>query len=831
MSGNGHKAIQVIAIFTITAFFCERAIAQGLRFNGLEKTIEERTSVDIRGLRSRICDDSLCVAFDFKLFEEAQLGYIFQLKTGKSGKSPTINLFYEGDVGRSVMRVIYEGRRFITSVNLPGEGHRGMWMRLRMRLDPRKDSVYLKIEGVGEANGYLDLPDKIRPDLSFGKRKYILEVPSIAIKDLTVTTDAESISFPFNEDSGTRASSDIPLVFADISNPRWLANDYCHWRKEFQISSGSFLCAGYDTIRHQIYAINRDSITLDNIASKRTTTALMPGRCPVKITLGTSFVNPSDQKIYVYELYYRDNPGGNPSMASLNLDSLKWTSVTDSRISMQSHHHGEWLDVDSGQFLTFGGFGNSSYSGNFRKFDFQTKEWEESPVSGDGKLWPRFFQAMGYDHSSDRLYIFGGIGNENGDQFIGHQYFYDFHEVNPHTMESRLLWSVNWKGSNRVPARNMIIPGDGNFYVLFYPESLTESEVSLYRFSMKDGSFKELGDCFPIYSDRISANANLYYDKALQTLIATVEESQDDIRSKITAYTLSFPPKPLTTSTVFRRRVKRTMILTVSLLLVMSLVLFYLRKRRLNAIKRMTAKPEEPSEPKIDSILLFGPFKAFDHEGQDISSLFTGKLRLLFCLLLQAGESGLGSNEISFLLWPEKEGNESKNIRGVTINKLRKALSGIKGVSVEIAEGRYCLKSSEDFYCDLLAILNILGSKRPDINTLISSLSKGKFLSLETDPVLDGLKEDVEMKIEPVVMDEMLSLFKKKLFKGAIDCAEIIFCIDPFNDDALTYMVLSLRQLQMDSEARRRYMEFTSRYKKDYQEDYPRRYEEIRLLI
>lgn len=803
------------------------APAQGLRFLGLERKIEERTSMEIRGVRNMKCRDSLCIDFEFRCYEDSPLGYIFQLITTRK-QEPVINLFYDGLNGNGELRVIWEGRRFIAITQLPPQGERDHWISFHMKLDPREDSVYIKVSDMATVSGAIELPNKIYPNIGFGKRDYILEVPSVAIKNLSIQADSRAITFPLDEDSGTLALSNRPFAHAKVKNPHWLATDNLRWKKEFSVSSSSFMCAGYDTLQHRIYSISRDSIYEKSLASGSLTARALAEKCPVKSFLGTSFVNPNDSLVYIYEAYMQgDAPA--PTMASLDPVTLTWSVQSYDRQDMELHHHAEFFDKFNEKLLIFGGFGQRKYSGVFRACDLESGKWMEVPLrGGDGKLWPRFFQSMGYNERDGQLYIFGGMGNEIGDQIVGHDYFYDLNIVDPGSMESRQVWDIRWKGRNKVPGRNMILPGDGWFYVLFYPESFTDSEVSLYRFRMVDGRFEELADKFPIFSDRISSNTNLFFDERLQTLIAIVEESPDDIRSTVTAYTLAYPPKPLTAPTVVKRR--RRLMIEWSLLAATAAiaVVFIVRRKRNRSGVDDDVEPEE-SERRVNALYLFGPLNAYDRDGRDVSMRFSEKLRLMFCLLLQAGEGGISSKEINFLLWPEKEEREAKNIRGVTISKLRKALSDIDGVTIEYAGGRFRFTCGDDFFCDYIAVKKILESERPDRNALVNLASRGKFLSYETDPVLDGMKEEMESRIEPAVIDEMTLRFKKKQYKGVIKCADIIFGIDPLNDAALAYMILAMRKLDMDSEARIKYREFVTRYRKDYDENYPRKYEDLRL--
>src|SRR5690606_32738644 len=82
---------------------------------------------------------------------------------------------------------------------------------------------------------------------------------------------------------------------------------------------------------------------------------------------------------------------------------------------------------------------------------------------------------------------------------------------------------------------------DSSLYTLCYPEHFSETSLRLYRFSLKDGSYEILGDSIPIRSDKITTNANLYFDKGLNNLYALVQEFEDDISSELKVYSLAFP--------------------------------------------------------------------------------------------------------------------------------------------------------------------------------------------------------------------------------------------------------------------------------------------------
>lgn len=67
------------------------------------------------------------------------------------------------------------------------------------------------------------------------------------------------------------------------------------------------------------------------------------------------------------------------------------------------------------------------------------------------------------------------MGNESGDQVIGRCYFHDFYKVDLQEMRVQKLWDISEGQPNMVPAQDMVILNDSCFYVLRYPESVSNS--------------------------------------------------------------------------------------------------------------------------------------------------------------------------------------------------------------------------------------------------------------------------------------------------------------------------------------------------------------------
>lgn len=805
---------------------------QGLHFSGLDVPIGQRTSLEIFHNARPFVSDSLVVRFSLRLesSRSEDLGYICHVETGKSKKSPVIRLLMDSDYGSRTFHVIWEGQRFITDVRIPRDSLEGRWFPCTMVFNLADGSISLNVADNWHSSGKIDLPRILRPYLVFGRYEDLTDVSQFSIRDLEIHGRNRHWVFPLSEDGGSTATCKGSFRTGRVQQPYWLAKDASNWKRIFSNASDNYQYAGFDPITHRFLCFSSDSISYVSLNEATRQDFRFTTPCPVASSLGTSFVSPLDSALYAYEMYYPNEMllARAPSFAVLRPGSLDWEALSSEAFDKQFHHHNEFFDTTGHRLIVYGGYSYKKYNGTFYSFSLDSLRWSTlTPVTGDD-LWPRFLGAMGHDPSSGLLYLFGGKGNESGDQVVGSQYLYTLHSVDLRTMTCRKIWQIPWHGENIVTGRNMVIDGTGHFYVIGYSESHTNTELKLYRFSIEDGSFEILADPIPFYSDRITCVANLYYDRQMSKMIATVEESEDDIHSHVSAYLLDYPPRKAGVSATIRHR--RTVLawtLFCSLLLGAALFAFVsiLRNRR----KRMTDSPPVPEldKPRPNSIMLFGGVTARDRNGNDVTPQFTGKLRQMFCMLLRRGSEGMSSRHLGSLLWPDRSDSETKNVKGVTVNKLRKVLAQMDGVSLVSREKRFYLEMKEPFWCDYAQLQKLLSDRRPDMDGVLSILARGRFLTEETDPIYDKMKESEAALVEPVMISEMHRRFGQKQHQTCLACANILFTIDPLHGEALSYAIRSLQAMEKTEEAKALYNRFITRYEKDYGEAWPKSYESI----
>lgn len=808
------------------------AFPQGLKFCGSEYPIAERTSYDVFDSDPPVFTGRFGVAFDMALYPETEIGYIIRIKNEKSHK--IYNLFYDGQGGNLLFRLNEEGRSSLITAEIErSELPDAYWFRMKIDFDLTGDSVSLTIHDRTFRAGNVGLPDRYYPVLLFGKSDYIIDVPSFAIRNLCVGDDPKYM-FPLRESEGNVVYNARGRAAGRVVNPQWLINDAYHWRFRAAFASQTVAGANYNPERKEIYYFNRDSIFVYDVKSGETAAHAFCGRCPVELTLGTNFVDAKRGRLYAYEVYSENSPPlPAPTVAGLDLTDYSWCPECTELLPTQLHHHGAYYDPELEQYTIFGGFGNMHYSKNFHTFDLHDRTWRTLGGFTGDTLCPRYFSSVGYLKDNNSVYVFGGMGNESGEQVVGRYYFYDLHRVDLTTKRITKLWEIPWDKANVVPVRGMVIPDDKCFYTLCYPESRSDSFLRLYRFSIADGSYEILGDSIPIHSDKITTNANLYYDEQLNDLFATVQEFDDDIVSDMKVYALAFPP--ITAEDLADWPGTRARNLKYALVLLGCLLAFgagFVALRRLrrgygddrDGILYPDAAQDRDSTARPDSISLFGDFTVRDRHNRDITYLFSVRLRQTFCLILQhSAEEGISSQRLSSLLWPDKPEDKVKNSRGVTINHLRKILGEMDGIELIHSKGCFKLVQSEPFYCDYTRCCEIISSGEAggSRDELIRILGRGKFLKGSDQPLFDSFKEQMERMLEPVLQLEMEKSFAAEEYPATLRLAGIVFDIDPLNDEALAFQVKALHKLKQHDQARISYQTFAAEYKKTFGCDYP----------
>lgn len=824
---------QAAILITLLLTISGTSFGQGLKFRGLESRIEERTSFEVFAKKEMTFENELRIDFRMATFPPSRFGYILRLND-RNNPGRSWNMSYDSRGDKTVIRINEEGRRSVIYAEMEKEDFKEYsWHDISLVFDCVAGRILLSIDGEVRSADIVKNETRIRPTLYFGLSQFVVDVPSFAIKDLRIGDGHKDFIFPLDEYKGNVVHDSRGRNRGRVTNPEWLVNKAARWEHVKTLVSEVPAGVYYDPLRKEIGCYSHDRLQTFSITENTLDWKEGYGECPVNILLGMNYI--SSDTLVAYELSDWTERLGAPSAAALDLKTLEWKVLSRSRTEGPMHHHGGFMNKYSGKYMFFGGYNGILYNGDFYELDAEEgwrKVWKDKLVASD--LYPRFFASAGTDENGEFLYIFGGMGNESGEQVVGRRYFYDLHRIDLRTGDCETLWSITPPGQDFVPARNLIVDGDC-FYVLCYPEYLTTTTVHLYRFNIADGSHEVMADGINVISDKIWSSSALYLDRELGQFIVTNMNVDNDLCPVTEIHTLSYPPVPEITDSSDNTRSTAVLSLAgvIILLAITAAGTVQVRRRKnrerqksdyLNAKvdprKRLFRQKERP-----DSIYMFGDFTAIDSSGNDISGNFSKQQKVILGLLFKYYDEGLPSTRISSILWPDKEEAKVKNSRGVTINNLRKNLKQMKGISIEFSDRLYRLRLEEPFYCDYLKFIELL--EKGERNESLAILSRGRFMREAKEDTFDSFKGKLEDKITPVLLEEAEKRFSNGDFRATIEIADMMFSYDSLDENALHYSVRSLLALNDKDDALLRYSNFITLYQKENGESYPIRFEKV----
>ena len=830
------------------------AYSQGLLFQANDKEIKERTSLQIFQEGKIPCfTKNFQLSFELSIRDFDTFGYVFLLKEDQ-GKTKYSFTYTYLDGENSTFKFNTDGKENHYSLNLRNDALAYQWIPVSFAFDLQQDVLTIRIGDNEKKITSLGLKDTFCPHLFFGRYDYILDMPTFAIRNLKLEGDrSHSYTFPLNENEGEEVHTSTGKVLGTVVNPVWLINGSYHWEKLFEYSFQTPSGITFEPDSQRLIIFSQDSLLTYNLLKRQPQKYSYSNKLPVKLQLATHFMNTTDGKLYVYEL--NNLPLGDATVAALDLNNQEWKQTGVAALPVQLHHHDGFWDETTGKYLVFGGFGNKRFNNTFLEYDIEGDRWDTLSYSGD-RIIPRYFSGMAVNKNREHIYVFGGMGNESGEQSVGRNYLHDLYLLDRKQQSVRRLWQ-NASDHRLVVARDMILTPDEKYiYALCYPEYLSDTYLQLYRLTVDDGTMKALGDSIPMRSEEIMTNANLYYNSLTHEYYCTTTEFDKKGHTVIRTYVLSAPPVSLDEIRSYGSRssleIRWLWIMAgIGVLLLAGGVLFVRKKRgkQRNAVlesssvlmsppvgrepdksvqgKETLAKEDfESSLVRPNAVYLFGPFTVIDRNGRDITHLFSSRLRQVFIyILLHSTHNGVLSASLNEVFWPDKPDDKVKNLKGVTINQIRKNLAELDGVELVHDKGYFRLVFT-DCYCDYFRFRTLKNAEEVE-NELGILLMRGKFLDGMDAGMMDHFKQKVEEFLSSFLPLEIERLYQQHKYDAVIRFCNVLFRVDPVNELALAYGMHALNHTGSSQEAILQYSLFVREYRQMMNEEYSISYAEL----
>ena len=595
-------------------------VAQGgLTFISNDKPKDERTSYRVFENEMNF-QKNLKISFEMNFYSPLFIGEILTIKNIRNQKA--ISLYYKytyNEENESFIQINRVGEKKLYQKKIPEDILiNGTWINVEVDFDFVNNIIVFDFNG-----NRIKIPENFerkedKYDLVFGKNDIYFDVPSFKIKNLRVVSSNVEIKFPLNQKEGVDVYSENQNYKGKVDNPYWLIGDFYRWKEIKTFSQKSPTEVVFDKVNSCFYLLADTYMLKYNVLVN--TVDSIPYRNKknfVPSLTGKAILNYEENSIYLYKnslnriinndllvqklgLILDDdeierksvNKTDSYTIASLNLDTLKWKMISSENIFEEIRFHNNTLFNDkSNTLLMFGGYSNFKYHNDFIQYDLMTGNQSELTFTGDD-ITPRFF-ASHVSRSDDKILIYGGVGNMSGEEHIGKKYFDDLYDVDLFNKVITRKWSGQNELYQSASSENMILSSDGkSFYNLFFAENIMNSEIQLKKVEIEDGSTTLLGDKVPFKTNKFPNEIDLYQFNKNNRLILYKKEFLDNkIRNNsISFYTIEFEPITLETYDQGQAVLNNYSFFTTSILIIIFLliigILYFRNKHRPEIINK-----------------------------------------------------------------------------------------------------------------------------------------------------------------------------------------------------------------------------------------------------
>ncbi len=261
--------------------------------------------------------------------------------------------------------------------------------------------------------------------------------------------------------------------------------------------------------------------------------------------------------------------------------------------------------------------------------------------------------------------------------------------------------------------------------------------------------------------------------------------------------------------------------------IVLALAIYLIIKKQKHTQPQFLKTPSTFPKTSQNTLFLFGDFQLIDSDGNELSDLFTPKIKELFLLIvihsIKYGK-GVKTEKLTSELWPGFEPQKAANNRSVTFNKLRKIIDSVEGLHINYSGGFWKAEFNPPLVCDYAEVHTILNKKGKlglqDMHLFFQYVKRGVFISETHWEWLDELRGFITNEIIDNLFHFVSLVDPKKEGILAKELAERILAIDNLNEKGQQLLLKHLIAQNNLNQAKFRYNQFISNYKDIFGEDY-----------
>jgi two-component SAPR family response regulator len=830
---------------TILILFCSTNFSQedfyGIKIHSKDKNVSERSSIALNEGKPIELKDKFSVSFDISFWSLKYFGPVFRAsKDNKEFLRLIFNHFQDKDF--YLLQLFPAGISEPLVIKLDKKSFAlNKWINIKIELDTKKDFIALYLNNQLVEQRPFIIPDTINLSMYFGlidpKNPMDYDVPAFCLKNILIEENKNRRYWwplnPLDKDFlyDKFSNSKIELINTDL-----LINDHFHWYKKIQIEVNNYPLFTYDSVNSRIFIDDKQRlITLDlislNISELRYKNS-RPGKLHDLIY--------DNLRNRFYSLFVAKG-----QVSTFDFLSGKWTEI-DTSTEIEGHYYGsvKFLNPFDSTIYLFGGYGWYTSKKNLFKYDFNKDKWEEVKLTKNIGYRFNTSTSIGFDNQN---YLFwGGIGNYTGKQEEGFFPFYDLYSFD--LVNKKFTKIYEFKNTELLKIYSHLFP---NFYlnrsdsVFYFMKGYNDEKkfyFQLFKADLKNSEITKVGEQISINSIKSFQNVYFCFDQKTNEFIFI----QYDDSSKVNVWGLKYPPvqesifaaiKPSNDS----NKIPFIILISIVTTLIIGFVFSYLKKNRNKKVGLSYNYDSSVQKPvKKNYIKTFGGLCIFNDEGKDVFGELSPKLKEVFTLIFIRSFSnhnkGITSDELSSILWPDASPENAKSNRGVAINKLRKAISDVKGIHIDFSNKLWMIKTDNLSDCDFQeysALRNQILNENKNgfmyLNQLLNLVSDGEFLEGLSYEWLDSYKLAVNNEVI-ILLKKFLSDLEKDNGNNSnlkLKICDTILKFDRVEEETFKMKIRLHYETGNHELAKTTYKLFVAEYQRLYDEKYPFSIQEI----
>lgn len=819
--------------------------ASGIKFNSQNVQKSEKTSIFLNEGNPIELENSFSISFDISFWDYKKFGPILRITDEQGNEIRVVyNQFKDNDT--SYIQIIEPFQKNLINITLAKKDLlRNKWFNLKLLIERKTQNIkaYWNHEFVGEVPYSISNQENF--SFVFGikeiRNPMDFDVPAISVKNIIISENNRAKYFwelnPFKENPYVDKISKSKVK---ALNPVWFYQDNQKWKKVSDIiisdQSIAHLGVAFDSLKSRLLIDGRDRLIIHDLISGKDSIIKYKTTSPAY--WNDLFYDYENQLLYSYFTALG-------KVFIYDLKKNEWI-IKDASTNTEGHYFGsaKFSYPKGSDLYLLGGYGWYKTKNDLFKYDFIKKDWQKVKLKKN-EMTPRAWFAFGNGFRDGEYLIYGGFGNESGDQEKGFKSNYDLLLLNMNDTTITKLKIPEQKFSYAMLFNNAYLDKeDSSFYFLSQMEEGKGISLSLNRLDLKTGEVIPIGNKFWKRSTNKWMYSYLHYNKATNEFISVIFDT-----TKVELFSINYPPisesqiNYLEKSDVDENYSSILLMASAGFIFAASVLIYYRRKKvkQIGNGKVSSFALKEFDTPIVhfkNRVKLFGGLRIYDKEGKEISQTLSPKLKEIFLLILLRSinnhRTGITSDELSSIIWPDASPDSVKSNRGVAINKLRKIFSSVDGLDLEFSDKLWAVKMNNGSSCDYAEYLKFCSSNKnanasikDPVVTLLNIVDGGEFLKGISYEWLDSIKFSINNEVIGFLKQYCVKEKTENDEETLLKLCDIILTFDPVDLDAIKVKIKTLSSQGKLHIAKSTYSLFVAEYKRLYDEPFPTSFDQM----